>query len=175
MTRDEVSGPPRYILAPYLATPPEVVDRMLDAANVRETDCVYDLGCGDGRVVIGAALRGARGVGVDIEPYWVEESNRNAAAAGVTDLVRFAAQDALSVDLTPATVVFLYLVEWSTRLIVPRIAEQVAPGTRVVSLSFALGTNPPAEVVAFPDSAGQQRRLHLWVKGSDPERGGSTL
>lgn len=168
-----MSGPPRYILAPYLATPPEVVDRMLDVAGVRETDCVYDLGCGDGRVVIAAARRGARGVGIDIESYWVAESNRNAAAAGVADRVRFAAEDALSVDLVPATVVFLYLVEWSTRLIVPRVAEQVAPGTRVVSLSFALGTNPPAQVVTFPDSAGRERTLHLWVKGNDPSAGGS--
>jgi hypothetical protein len=103
-------------------------------------------------------------VGVDIEPYWVEESCRNAAVAGLTERVRFVVEDALNTDVSQATVVFLYLVDWSTQMIVPVIARQVAPGARLVSLSFGLGDWPDVRVVAFTDAAGQQRRLHLWVK-----------
>lgn len=164
-----MSDLPRLILAPYMPTPTEVVERLLDVAGVHASDCVYDLGCGDGRVVIAAAqLRGARGVGVDIEPYWVEQSQRNAVMAGVAGRVQFTVQDALTVDLTPATVVFLYLVEWSTQLLAPLIAKQVAPGTRLLSLSFPLVVWPAASVITFPDAAGQQRTLYLWVKEGRP-------
>ena len=106
---------PLYILAPYVPTPLDVVERMLELAQVTSRDTIYDLGCGDGRIVITAARKyGARGVGVDIEQHWATESQTNAQQAGVEDLVTFSAADALTVDLTPATVVTLYLVEWST-------------------------------------------------------------
>jgi cyclopropane fatty-acyl-phospholipid synthase-like methyltransferase len=91
---------PLHILAPYVPTPQDVVERMLELAQVTSRDLVYDLGCGDGRMVITAASKhGARGVGVDIERYWVSESEANAKQAGVEDLVTFTAGDALTLDL----------------------------------------------------------------------------
>ena len=156
---------PRYILAPYVPTPPDVVLRMLHLADVQAGDVVYDLGCGDGRLVIAAAMAGARGVGVDIEPYWVEEAAGNARVAGVSDLVHFEHQDALAVDLSLATVVFLYLVGWSTQLLAARILEQVQAGTRIVSHSYALGCLPPVRTDSFIDASGTQRTLYLGVAG----------
>ncbi len=159
-------SPTRYILAPYLATPPEVVERMLDLAGVSSSDVVYDLGCGDGRIVVAAALRGARGVGVDIEPYWIEKSRKKAAAAGVEDLVSFGVQDALTVDLAPATVVMLYLVEWSTRMLGAKLAAELRPGSRVVSHSFTMGDQQPEKLEQWVDASGQARTLRLWIAGS---------
>jgi SAM-dependent methyltransferase len=157
-----------YILAPYVPTPPDVVERMLRLADVGPSDVVFDLGCGDGRVVIAAAgSTGAHGVGVDIEPYWVELARANATAAGVSHLTRFDQQDALAVDLTPATVVFLYLVHWSTQMLAARILAQVADGTRIVSHSFPIA-GLGARTDTFIDASGTQRSLHLAVTGGAP-------
>jgi SAM-dependent methyltransferase len=154
--------PPRYILAPYLATPPEVVERMLDLADVGEGDVVYDLGCGDGRVAIAAARRGARAVGVDIEEHWVDEARRAAAAAGVAAQVRFEQADAMHYSLEHATVVCLYLVNWSTERVLQRLQAECAPGTRVVSHSFGFGA-AGGRSVSVVDAEGQARQLHLLV------------
>ena len=154
----------RYILAPYVPTPADVVDRMLRLADVTNRDCVYDLGCGDGRMVIAAAKDfGARGVGLDIEPYWVEESTRNAKKAGVEHLTTFRVEDAMSVDLSPASVVMLYLVEWSVAKLEPIIKSTAKPGTRVVSHSFSIENWTPAEFETFVDVNGQARNLYLWI------------
>ncbi len=174
-----MSETPRYILAPHVPTPTDVVERMIRLANVEANDVVYDLGCGDGRLVIAAAsMRGAHGVGVDIESYWAEQSRLNAAVAGVSHLVHFKQQDAFAVDLTPATVIFLYLVQWSTQLVAAHIRRQVSPGTRIVSHSFGFDSIFPALSDSFVDSTGQPRTLHLWVVESEaysalslPERG----
>jgi len=108
------------ILAPFMPTPHEVVERMLRLAAVTSKDMVYDLGCGDGRIPIAAARDfGARGVGFDIEPYRVAESHANAKKAGVEHLVEFRLQDAQTVDLSPASVVTLYLVQWSMLRLAP--------------------------------------------------------
>lgn len=155
--------PPRYILAPYLATAPDVVERMLDLAGVRSGDRVYDLGCGDGRLAIAAALRGAQAFGVDIEPWWVEQSRLNAEAAGVAQRTVFAPGDALAVDLGPATVVVLYLVHWSTQLMARELLGRCAPGTRVVSNGFAFEAVTTTRTESFVDAAGQARAIHLWV------------
>jgi cyclopropane fatty-acyl-phospholipid synthase-like methyltransferase len=160
-----------YILAPYVPTPHEVVDRMLQLAEVTDRDVVYDLGCGDGRIVIAAAPQfGARGVGVDIEPHWIEESQRNAELAGVDQLVTFKLQDALTVDLSPATVVTLYLVEWSTSKLRPIIESTVKPGTRIVSHSFGIESWAPAKVERFVDASGHDRTLHLWIAGGPAQQ-----
>lgn len=163
----EVAAPssPRYILAPYVPTPPEVVERMLDLAGVTSSDVVYDLGCGDGRIVIAAAQRGARAVGVDIEPHWVAEATKNAAKAGVAERTEFQAQDALAVDLSPATVVMLYLVEWSTRMLDEKLAAELRPGARIVSHSFGMGDRPAEKTEQWVDSTGQPRTLRLWIAG----------
>lgn len=171
MTLSLMSDTPLYILAPYVPTPSEVVSRMLQLANVGPEDVVFDLGCGDGRIVIAAALDcGAHGVGVDIEQYWIEQSRANAALAGVSHLTRFERQDAFSVDLASATVIFLYLVQWSTQRMFDHILPKVADGTRIVSHSFAIdaaATTPePAE--SFVDSSGQKRSLYLYVTGLLP-------
>jgi SAM-dependent methyltransferase len=161
---------PLYILAPFFPTPEDVVDRMLQLTEVTSEDVVYDLGCGDGRIVIAAAVKyGARGVGVDIEPYWVAQSQVNARTAGVEHLVSFEFADALSIDLSPATVVTLYLVQWSTTKIQPIIAGSVKRGARVISHSFHLGTWPSVKTESFIDATGQTRTLHLWIsEGIDP-------
>lgn len=163
----EVAAPsaPRYVLAPFVPTPPEVVERMLDLAGVTSADVVYDLGCGDGRIVIAAAKRGARGVGVDIEAHWVDEARKAAAAAGVEGLVSFEQQDALTADLSPATVVMLYLVEWSTRMLDEKLAAELEPGARIVSHSFGMGDRPAEKTEQWLDSTGQSRTLRLWIAG----------
>src|SRR5690242_17220131 len=93
----------------YVPTPTEVVNAMLDLANVGPNDVVYDLGSGDGRIVIEAARRGARGVGVELDPQLIKDSNRNASRAKVTDRVRFTQEDIFKANLSDATVVTLYL------------------------------------------------------------------
>lgn len=158
--------PPRYILAPYVATPHEVAGQMVELADVQSSDCVYDLGCGDGRLLIAAArMRGAHGLGVDIEPYWIEQSQANAAQAGVADRVRFDRRDAFELDLAPATVVFLYLVQWSTRRVMERVLTHCAPGTRVVSHSFGFDGLAGCTTRTFVDGEGISRSLHLHVVG----------
>ena len=137
---------------------------MLQLANITNQDVVYDLGCGDGRIVITAATKyGARGVGVDIEPHWVNESLSNAQAANVEHLVTFSQQDAMTMDLSAATVVMLYLVHSSTAKIQPIIRRQVKPGTRIVSHSFCADDWEPMKVDKFSDSSGSVRKLYLWV------------
>jgi SAM-dependent methyltransferase len=154
----------RYILAPYVPTPADVVDRMLRLAEVTNKDLVYDLGCGDGRMVIAAPKDfGARGVGVDIEPYWIEESRQNAKKAGVEHLTTFRVEDAMCVDLSPATVVMLYLVEWSVGKLRTIIEGTAKSGARVVSHSFGTETWVPAKFETFVDVNGQARNLYLWI------------
>jgi ribosomal protein L11 methylase PrmA len=141
-----------------------VVERMLRLANVQSTDVVYDLGCGDGRLVIAAAkTHASRGVGVDLDAQLVEEARRNAARERVAELVRFEQCDALSVDLAPATVVFLYLLHSSMPIVAAHLLRHVRPGTRVVSHSFDVPFLKPTAVDAFMDAAGTPRAIHLWV------------
>ena len=118
----------------FVATPPEVVDAMLTAARVTSADIVYDLGSGDGRIVIAAAKKyGARGVGIEINPQLVAESNASARAAGVSSLVQFIQGDLFTADFSVATVVVLYLSPSLNERIKPRLLRELRPGTRVVS------------------------------------------
>jgi hypothetical protein len=124
-------------LAPYVSTPMVVVEKMLEMAKITEKDVLYDLGCGDGRIVILAAkLYGARGVGIDIDPERIEESKAYASVAGVDHLVEFRQQDAMKADLSRATVVTLYLLPESNALLRPLLEEQLKPGARVVSHNY---------------------------------------
>lgn len=162
------NGGSLHILAPFVPTPQEVVDRMLKLAEVKSEDVIYDLGCGDGRIVITAAKDyGARGVGVDIESYWVEQSQANAAKAGVEHLVTFKQKDALAVDMSAATVLTLYLVEWSTVKLRPIITTRVKAGTRIVSHNFSVTGWPPAKVEKFVDASGNPRSLYLWIVNNE--------
>ncbi len=150
-------------LAPFVPTPQDVVDRMLELAEVSENDVVYDLGCGDGRIVIRAAERyGARGVGIDIDPQRVAESRANAERAGVSHLVEFIQQDALQVDVSDATVVTLYLLSSSNIKIRPILTSQLAPGARIVSHAFSMGNWEADQIERFTDTRGNTRTLYLW-------------
>ena len=151
-------------LAPYVPTPQDVVDRMLDLAGVTADDVVYDLGCGDGRIVITAAQRfGARGVGIDIDPQRIAESIANAERAGVQHLVRFVEQDVMLSDVSEATVVTLYLLSSSNARLRPILTRQLQPGARIVSHAFSMGTAwEPDATERFEDERGNTRTLYLW-------------
>ena len=157
------AGQPGESLAPYVPTPYDVVNRMLELAEVTRDDVVYDLGCGDGRIVITAAERfGARGVGIDYDPERIAEANANAARRGVQDLVTFIQQDAMEADVSDATVVTLYLLSSSNRRLRPILTRQLRPGARIVSHAFRMGDWRPDETLEFEDERGTQRTLHLW-------------
>ena len=150
-------------LAPYVPTPYDVVNRMLELAGVTKDDVVYDLGCGDGRIVITAAARfGARGVGIDYDPERIAEANANAERAGVQDLVTFIEQDAMQVDVSEATVVTLYLLSSSNRKLRPILTRQLRPGSRIVSHAFRMGDWDPTETKHFDDERGSARTIYLW-------------
>lgn len=150
-------------LAPYVPTPQDVVDRMLTLAGVTEEDTIYDLGCGDGRIVITAASRfGARGVGIDFDPQRIAESNANAARANVEHLVEFIEQDAMQVDVSDATVVTLYLLSSSNEKLRPILTRQLRPGARIVSHAFSMGNWTADTIDRFEDARGNTRTLYLW-------------
>jgi precorrin-6B methylase 2 len=157
-------APAQKSLAPYVASPPEVVDRMLALAAVTGEDVVYDLGCGDGRIPIAAAAKyGARGVGIDIDPQRIQESRENARAAGVAHLVEFRLQDALEADISEATVVTLYLLGSANAILRPVLTKQLRPGARIVSHAFSMGPSWPADRIdQFTTRNGDEITLYLW-------------
>ena len=126
-------------LAPYVPTPPAVVERMLEMARIDKDDVVYDLGCGDGRIVVMAAVKyGARGVGIDIDPKRIEESNLNAKAAGVEKLVSFRVEDVTQSDISAATVVTMYLLTESNELMRPALEKHLDKGMYVVTHNYRI-------------------------------------
>jgi ribosomal protein L11 methylase PrmA len=154
----------RPTLAPFIATPDDVVDRMLELAQVTKDDVVYDLGSGDGRIPIAAARKyGARGVGIDIDPVRIKDSQANAKAAGVEHLVEFRLEDALAADVRDATVVTLYLLSSSNAKLRPLLTKQLKPGARIVSHAFSMGREWPADKVdQFVSRSGDEVTLYLW-------------
>jgi len=153
----------RPTLAPYVPTPQDVVDRMLADANVTSSDVVYDLGSGDGRIVITAAKKyGAHGVGIDIDPNRISESRNNARSAGVGDLVEFQRGDILQADVSRATVVTLYLVCSANLKLRPILTRQLRPGARIVSHAFGMGDWKPEKVDQFKDAQGDDRVIYVW-------------
>jgi SAM-dependent methyltransferase len=152
---------------PYVPTPQAVVDEMLKMAEVTKSDVVYDLGCGDGRIVITAAKQfGARGVGIDIDPERIKESNANAVKAGVADRVKFIQQDLFEADFKEATVVTLYLLPTINLKLRPKLWSDLKPGTRVVSHAFDMGDWKPDKT-----SEADGRPVYFWVippKGTTP-------
>jgi len=136
---------------PYVPTPEEVVVEMLKMARVTPNDIVYDLGCGDGRIVITAAkVFGARGVGVDIDPNLIRQSNENARKEGVADRVRFIEQDLLETDIREATVVALYLLPELNLQLRPKLLRDLRPGSRVVAHEFDMGDWKPDNMAKVP-------------------------
>jgi len=129
-----------YINAPYVPSSDKVVSAMLKLAAVNSSDIVYDLGCGDGRIVILAAKEyGARGTGIDLNPKRIEEASANARKAGVESLVKFEVNDLFAADIHSATVVALYLLPDVNLRLRPKLLKDLKPGTRVVSNSFGMG------------------------------------
>jgi len=142
----------------YVPTPQEVVDEMLAVASVGPQDVLYDLGSGDGRIPITAAKRwGTRGLGVDIDPQRIAEANANARAARVTDRVRFVQGDLFAMDLSPATVITLYLLPALNVKLRPTLL-QLRPGTRIVSHDFAMGDWKPERTVE-----NGSRTVYFWT------------
>lgn len=148
---------------PYVPTPNEVVARMLEIANVTGDDVLYDLGSGDGRIVITAAQKyGTRGTGIDINPELVQRSQANAQAAGVADRVEFVQQDLFQTDLSDATVVTLYLLPDVNLRLRPKLLRELKPGTRIVSHSFDMGEWKP-ERVEQVQGPNRQHTIYYWV------------
>ena len=146
----------------YEPTPPTVVSAMLRLAAVTSSDRVYDLGCGDGRVVIAAArMHGAFGVGIDVDPTRIAESLDNASRAGMLDRVRFVGADVMGVDLADATVVTLFLSPRLNMRLRPKLLRELATGTRVISHWHNMGDWRPRRVERVR-SEGVLRPLYLW-------------
>jgi SAM-dependent methyltransferase len=144
---------------PYVPTPPEVVEGMLKLAGVKSTDVVYDLGCGDGRIVVMAAEKfGARGVGIDINPERIREAEENAKRAGVTGKVRFIQGNLFDADIHEATVVTLYLLSSVNLKLRPKLIRELRPGARVVSNTFDMGDWKPDKEIEV-----NGRRVYLWT------------
>ena len=147
----------------YVPTPYEVVDEMLKLAKVKKGDVLYDLGSGDGRIPVTAAKRfGIRAVGIDIDPQRIKEANENARKNGVAKLVTFKQENLFTTDFKDATVVTLYLLPDLNRKLMPRLLEELKPGTRIVSHQFDMGDWTPEKKVAIDG-----RVIYLWTV---PER-----
>lgn len=150
-------------LAPYVPTPQDVVDRMLILADVKKSDLVVDLGCGDGRIPITAAKKyGARGLGVDIDPVRIAEANANAKAAGVEHLVTFKLQDAMKTDVSSATVVTTFLLSASNLKLRPILTKELKPGSRIITHNFSMGDWAPEKYDTFKDAEGRTRTIYLY-------------
>jgi ribosomal protein L11 methylase PrmA len=138
------SQPKHQVDVPYVPTTEEAVKAMLKLANVKPSDIVYDLGCGDGRIVIAAAKEyGAHGVGIDINPERIQEAKENAKKAGVEKLVRLEENDLFKTDIHEATVVTLFLLESVNLKLRPKLLKNSKPGTRIVSNTFGMGNWKP--------------------------------
>ena len=149
----------RPLDVPYVPTPMPVVDAMLDLAKIGKSDVVYDLGCGDGRIVVRAAQRvGCRGVGVDLNPERVREAKDNARKSNVTQLTRFEVGDVFEFDFSPATVVTMYLLPSVNLKLRPRLQKELKPGTRIVSHDFHMGDWAPEATREINRS-----RIYLWT------------
>ena len=144
----------------YVPTPQAAVDAMLDLAQVKASDVVYDLGSGDGRIVITAAKKyGARGVGIEIDAALVQKAKDNAAAAGVSNRVRFVTQDLFTSNISEATVVTLYLLQSINERLRPKLVRELKPGTRIVSHMFNMGPEwPPEKTLEV-----ERSRIFFWT------------
>jgi SAM-dependent methyltransferase len=148
----------------YVPTPPEVVDEMLRMAKVKKEDIVYDLGSGDGRIVIAAAKQyGARGVGIDIDPERIREARENARREGVEHLVEFREADLFESNFSRATVVTLYLLERLNLRLRPKLWKELKPGTRIVSHQFGMGDWQPEQTATI-----EGRTIYMWTVPAKP-------
>jgi len=143
----------------YVPTSQKIVDAMLKLARVTKSDTVYDLGCGDGRIVITAAKEyGANGVGIDINPELVKEADANAQSENVADKVKFVEGDLFDMNFSRATVVTLYLSPGVNLKLRPKLLKQLKPGTRIVSHDFDMGDWKPEQTIKVEEAT-----LYLWT------------
>jgi uncharacterized protein (TIGR03000 family) len=166
MTKEDPAQPDHIVIR-YVPTPQVVVDAMLKLGKATKGDVVYDLGCGDGRIVITAVSKfGAKkGVGVDLDPERIKDSNENAKKAGVTDKVEFRRGDVMKIaDLGQATLVCLYLADSLNEQLMPILKKQCKPGTRIVSHRFLMGDWKPEKTEVVEHDT-RRDRIHLWTIG----------
>jgi SAM-dependent methyltransferase len=163
----------------YWPTPQEIVDKMLELAKVTKDDVVYDLGCGDGRIVVAAAKKhGARAVGVDIDPKLLGEARANVKAAKVEDLVTIRKEDLFKTDITGATVVTLYLNDKANLALMPILKKSLKPGARIVSQTWDMGDWKPDKTISATGIDEKERtkheyKLYLWIIGKPEGKGKS--
>ena len=157
------------VTVPFITTPDEVVQRMLQLAETRPEDLVVDLGAGDGRIVIAAAQKfGARGMGIEIDAGLVAKSRENAARAGVAERVSFVQGDVLAADISAASVVTIYLLPGLINRLQPKFLERLQPGTRIVSHAFTMTSWGPdrretIRVSGPHPGQGDESTLYLWI------------
>jgi SAM-dependent methyltransferase len=160
----QAAKPLRTPDVPFVPTPQHVVEAMLKLAEVKKGDRLYDLGSGDGRLVITAAkLYGVRGTGYDIDPQRIQEANANAKKEGVENLVRFVNQDLFESDFSDASVITLYLLPGINLKLRPKLWKETKPGTRIVSHSFDMGDWQPEKQINVDG-----RNLYFWTTPSKP-------
>ncbi|SHF87832.1 Methyltransferase domain-containing protein [Fodinibius roseus] len=149
---------------PYVPTPNEVVEKMLDIAQVQSDDYVIDLGSGDGRIVIAAAKRGASGHGIDLDPERIAEARKNARKEKVDDKVLFKEQDIFETDISEASVITMYLLPSVNKKLRPTLLDELQPGTRIVSHSFDMGDwEPDREVTLSSENTNRTHTIYYWV------------
>jgi uncharacterized protein (TIGR03000 family) len=170
--KKDTGKPEETIRVPYVPTPQEVVDKMLEMASVKEGDVVYDLGCGDGRIVVTAVkkFKAKKGYGVDLDPERVKDSEANAKKAGVEKQVEFKQGDVLKIkDVSEADVVTLYLLPEVNLRLKPILQKTLKPGARVVSHDFDMGDDWKPAKSTRVDVDGEEHTVYLWVigKGKD--------
>jgi SAM-dependent methyltransferase len=151
---------------PFVPTPMEVVDAMLAMADIKPGDLLYDLGCGDGRIVIAAAKNfGIKATGIDIDPIRISECNQNAAESGVADKIKFLNQDLFESDFKDASVITMYLLTSVNRRLRPKLLAELKPGTRLVSHRFDMGEwkADKTTTVKLYDGYDDERYVYFWV------------
>jgi len=156
---------------PFVPSPMHVVQKMIEVADIKKGDVLYDMGSGDGRIIIEAAKKyGVRGVGIDLNPDLVAKARENAKNEGVSDLVEFRAQDGLTVDISEATVVTLYMFKWFNNALKPKL-QKLKPGSRIVAHDFDIDDWKPTciENIGPPTDGtsdyAESRTLYIWKVG----------
>jgi precorrin-6B methylase 2 len=154
---------------PFVPTPIEVVDKMLELAEVKKGDVLYDLGSGDGRIVVRAAQKyGIHAVGIEMDRLLLDQARQDAKAAGVTHLVEFRDEDALKADISQASVITLYMLPWFNEKIKPNLEQMLKPGARIVAHDFGIEGWAPDVTVKLPGyelkpgGYKHQHTLYLW-------------
>jgi predicted RNA methylase len=167
IAKDTAPAPRTPANAPYIKTDDVVVNKMIEVAKIKPGDLVYDLGCGDGRIVIAAAMQtGCRGLGLELDPEIAAEARQNVEAKGVSDLVTIREQDVFKADLKEADCVLMYVLPWMIKKLIPQFQE-LKPGTRIVSHNYGFGGNlsyiEPDERYEVEVEGDNPHRVYVWV------------